>query len=352
MKHTLKKSLAVLLAMLTLLGMTAAGAAAEEPGVAELPEEALIIDAKELPTPAAEAEAEEEEAAVVSDEVPEAAEEAEDATDDMKKAAASDLDFQSAEELFLGQPKAVSLSGWNYKMFKFTPAASGKYCFRSNGAQYSSTSYMDPYAWLYDKDYDQIADDNDDWTDKECTLNFAIYRALEAGKTYYLETRAYNGGDYTVRVETFSQKLVVPQTEIAFPYGKYISVEDLVKGTTWDTIELRFDGARYDKSVLNHVRKEDGPTTGFIGYKPGAETLTVTAPDGEQIQIKVKVKLTFWSWIKYYLLGDWWFTSELERIPKGVGERLGILLEHLYTIIFIAPPTILFMFIYWLGGIF
>ena len=311
MKHTLKKSLAVLLAMLTLLGMTAAGAAAEEPGVAELPEEALIIDAKELPVPAAEEEAETEEAAAVSDEVLAAAE---DTTDDVKQAAASDLDFQSAEELLLGQPKAVSLSGWGaHKLFKFTPAASGKYCFRSNGADNEevdgpSNWDIDPEATLYDEDGYGIDANKDRAGDEEHVFNFSIYRTLEAGKTYYLAVYSRCGGDFTVRVDTYSQTLVASKQEITIGIGEYVRIADLIEGTTWRLRDLEIDS--YDGLLEEQYEMEERPgwysfTVGITGIKGGNTVLKITAPDGKTIEVKVKVKLTVMEWIKYYLLFGW-----------------------------------------------
>ena len=262
-------------------------------------------------------------------------------------AAADVLDLQSAEELLLGQPKAVSIpepaktvyDEYEYyedyeeaenRLFKFTPAASGKYCFRSNGARYGETyftkdgerltlSVINPSGTLYDEAGRHLASGSNNNGDEEHYYNFAIYYELEAGKTYYLQTTAYSGGDYTVRVDGYSKKLVVPQKEIKIKVGDYVSMADLLEGTTWAVNELEI-WAYYWGSAISLDREWDGDgdgyqTKGLTGVKPGTVTLEITAPDGEYAEIEVTVKHTFWSWIRYYLLSGWFFNWINGEIP-------------------------------------
>ena len=263
------------------------------------------------------------------------------------------LDMQSAEELLLGQPKAVSIpepakkyydddyyDDYYYeeterKVFKFIPAVSGKYCFRSNGARYSdevytengehhSFSMIDPWGMLYnDKGRPMTAEpyyNNDTNGDKECGLNFTIYTELEAGKTYYLKTTAeYCGGDYTVRVDTYDKKLVVSPKEMTIKVGDYVSLTDLIKGTTWKIEELRAWTHYYWEDTI----EIDSGENGFTGIKGGTVTLEITAPDGEYADVEVTVKHTFWSWIKYYILQAGFILAIIERLPGGIKERIG-----------------------------
>ena len=242
----------------------------------------------------------------------------------------SDLDFQSAEELVLDVPKDVSIPrtelipdccGDSYeeteqKLLKFTPAESGNYSFRSSGAKDGRTLFtedgerhyfpgIDPWANLYDEDgrYLKYGDDNRGDADHPC--NFVIFYALEAGKTYYLLTSAYGGGDYTVRVEASSKKLVVPQTEICIKYGEYVAIEDLVKGTTWAITELAVESG-YE--LEQHWVYMDGGrdyVEGISGREPGETWLDIYAPDGEYVEITVKVKYTLGYLLRYYVLGGW-----------------------------------------------
>jgi len=281
MKHTIQKSLAVLLAMLMLLGTMATGVAATEEEPTLSVQDPVISSSEEEETEAAE----------------------------YTEASGWGLDFESAEELLLGQPKTVSLSTqWVlHTLFKFTPTESGKYCFRSNGGQDSVEPYIDPWAVLCDKDGNGIVDSEYHWDDDECVLNFAIYRELEAGKTYYLKPSTYGVGEYTVRVDACSdfKKLVVSKKEITIEQGEYVSIADLLAGTTWNLRDLRID-ASGDVEAQYEWDGEHGFIVGITGVKGGrAAWLSITAPDGENASILVKLKRTAWEWIKYYLLFGW-----------------------------------------------
>ena len=286
MKYTLKKSLAVLLAMLMLLGAMATGTTASNDAAAEpaaTGEEPTLSDAQDP--------------AVVSSEAAET--EAADVT------AAEALDFESAEELLFGEPKAVSLAVTQFpssetKLFKFTPAESGGYCFRSGGAQGGIDPRIDPFASLYDEAGNDLGFSSDRWDDEESSLNFAVFRALEAGKTYYLAARAFYGGDFTVRVDTYSKKLAAPQKEITIKTDEYVRIADLIVGTTWGDRDL-------DIEITGGIGTSHKQGEGQIiyGVKGGKAELKITAPDGEKVEIKVKVKYTTKEWIRYYLLGGW-----------------------------------------------
>jgi len=281
-----------------------------------------------------------------------------------------DLDTRSAEELTLGQSKAVSIprpdsiyyiDGDYYyetlgkaeeRLFKFTPDESGGYVFRSGGAKYREElftengecrdiSEIDPKGTLYDENGVWLASNEDDRGNEEHWYNFGIYYKLEAGKTYYLQTTALYGGDYTVRVDAYSKQLIAPQKEITIKYGEYISLADLLAGTTWDIGQL---------NVYYRGYNEDAES--IRGEKPGTETLRVVAPDGEQIQIEVTVKFTFWGWIQYYLLGNWIVMLIEGRMPNGVWEKLKFaLIIVLYPVwaIFAMPAGLIGWLIEMLG---
>jgi len=284
-------------------------------------------------------------------------------------------DFQSAEELLLGGPKQVSIprpvviaGGYaretERKLFKFTPDASGSYCFSSKGAHDSMDLYTEdgsnvhyfqgiyPWGALYGEDGSRLAYNDGNRGSEDHPYNFGIYYALEAGKTYYLQTSAHSGGDYTVQVDAYdaaAKKLIALQKEVTIKYGEYISMADLLVGTTWDIWQLEV--AYNSKTVLDYdtewMEKTGRYTLGFTGYKPGAETLAITAPDGEEVQIKVTVKHTFWSWIKYYLLGDWIFTAVLGRMPEGIWERLRIVVYPLFIILVLPAELAMWLFGVW-----
>ena len=285
-------------------------------------------------------------------------------------------DFQSAEELLLGEPKPVSIPrlmgyarGTERKLFRFTPDASGSYCFRSKGAHDSMELYtedgrsahyspgVDPWGVLFGEDGSRLAYNEDNRGSDDHRFNFGIYYALEAGKTYYLQTSARYGGDYTVQADTYDaneKKLAAPQKEVTIQYGGYISMEDLLAGTTWDIRQLEVK--QHGKSVLEHDTEWEETTgrytRGFTGYKPGTETLVITAPDGEEVEIKVTVKHTFWSWIKYYLLGDWIYILIAGEMPGSIWHKPGLALKILLYPFFIifALPMELIMWLFELGN--
>jgi len=245
------------------------------------------------------------------------------------------LDMQSAEELTLGQPKAVSIPEpakvmhydyWDYeeaesRLFKFTPAASGQYCFRSNGAMSGESFYtedgelhafsmINPNGALFDENGHILASGYNNNGDTEHRYNFAIYYELEAGKTYYLQTSAYGGGDYTVRVDVSSKKLVIPKKEITIKVGESVSLADLVAGTTWNIEELNFWASWRGAATLDEEWDDDYygyHAKNLTGVKRGTATLAIETPDGEYAEIEVTVKHTFWSWVRYYLLSGWFF---------------------------------------------
>ena len=284
-------------------------------------------------------------------------------------------DFQSAEELLLGEPKAVSIprpvvsiGGYaretERKLFKFTPAVSGSYCFSSKGAHDSMELYtedgsnahysmgVDPWGTLFGEDGSRLAHNEDSQGGGEHSYNFGVYYALEAGKTYYLQTSAYNGGDYTVQVDTYdagAKKLVAPKNEITIKYGEYVSMEDLIAGTTWELSQLTVacDGVSLDHDT-EWTEKTGWCTLGFTGYRAGKETLFITAPDGEEVQIKVTVKHTFWSWINYYLLGDWIYIL-IEGAPPQNGWQKLILVLYPFFAIFAIPTSLIGRLIEWLA---
>ena len=281
--------------------------------------------------------------------------------------AAPILDFSSAEELTLGQPKAVSIPAPNHynwdmecRFFKFTPAESGRYYIHSNGACYSeelytrdgvnhSTSGVDPWVELYDQAGSFLEDNDDHENANGHRYNFGLYAALEAGKTYYLKTSAFSGGDYTILAEVNPNKLVAPKKEVTIKMGEYISMDTLLAGTTWSNSQLYVS---CDGFVLEHDFDlddwGDGYEVGYTAYRAGSETLYITAPDGEEVQIKVTVKHTFWSWVRFYLLNGWLFELTGVRRPDGaVGDIAGVMFYFifLFGFLFAIPMMPVFMII-------
>jgi len=278
-----------------------------------------------------------------------------------------DPDFDSAEELTLGVSKDVSIpesalvqgnNGEYYeepeqKFFSFTPAASGSYVFRSAGAKSSRTLYtedgevhhfsgVDPVAILYDANGYQLRYNDDNQSDENHPLNFAIYHTLKAGRTYYLSvsTYGYGGGDYTMRVDTSTKKLVVPKTEITIKYGEYVAIKDLVKGTTWDIGELGY--YEWDWLLDYHWNWDSGIEylESISGREIGTTYLEIHAPDGEWIEIKVTVKPTFGYLFRYYVLGGW--RTGMEN--KGFWQTVGGLMWSILSI-----PMLPFFPLFWLA---
>jgi|GEM_PF-1769057 len=290
----------------------------------------------------------------------------------VKAPATSNLDFQSAEELTLGVPAAVSIpepakiqgSYYEYyedaeeKLFKFTPAASGNYSFRSAGAKDGKVLYtedgerhyfqgINPWATLYDADGYFLKYGDDNRGDAENGSNFVIFYALEAGKTYYLLTSAYAaGGDYTVRVEApSSNKLVVPKTEICIKYGEYVSIADLVKGTTWEITELAIESWYGLEQHWVYLDDNRYYVEGISGYKPGTTSMAIYAPDGECVEITVKVKYTFAYLFRFLILGGWFTGME----GNGFWQTLGGFMWSILSI----PVAILLIPLapfFWLAG--
>ncbi len=87
------------------------------------------------------------------------------------------------DELELDVVKKVKISG-DSKIFSFVPEKDDWYKFYSTG-------YGDPYATLYDSDFEMIVESDD--TDND--MNFSIVSYLNAGKVYYLEVDAYLYGE-------------------------------------------------------------------------------------------------------------------------------------------------------------
>jgi len=118
--------------------------------------------------------------------------------------------------------------------------------------------------------------------------------------------------------EDSPKKLVAPKTEIAIQIGDYVSVADLLTGTTWELEELDVSAYNLVGAIALDRGEDDGRRIkGLTGAKGGKATLYITAPDGEEVEIKVTVKLSVWNWIKYYLLSGWFF--ELTGINKLKG---------------------------------
>ena len=283
------------------------------------------------------------------------------------------LDVASAVELPLGQPKPVSVperarSGYNgyynrdteRKLFKFTPAESGKYYLHSNGASNGEELYdwdgvnhstfgVDPWVELFNAAGSLLKENDDHGNEDSHRYNFGLFVTLEAGETYYLQTSAFYGGDYTVQADVNPNKLVAPQKEVTIKMGEYISMETLLAGTTWSNSEL---GVYCDGYVLEHDYLWDywgyEFEVGYTAYRVGSETLYIYAPDGEEVQIKVTVKHSFLSWVRHYLLNGWLFElTGVERPDGAVGDIAGGLLYVIFLFGFvIAIPLVpLFMIV-------
>jgi len=257
MKQALKKALAVLLAALMLLGV--GGVGAEEN--AALPEEAGENAEVVLALP--------EEAGEVT-----------------AAAFPAGFDKDEAVELALGEPvKASDFGAAKIMWFKFAPAESRGYYFASYapGAFYSIENTK---AVLYDENGNHLR------SSERWNTGFVLHQELESGKTYYLSYAFDEAGrEYTFEAKV-SGKLIVPKKKITMKPGKVYLFADILKGTTWDLSDLRI-------SVLYPLmRTED--RKGFYTTRSNREdSISVRAPDGEEIWIEVTVSLKTWEWIVF-----------------------------------------------------
>jgi len=106
-------------------------------------------------------------------------------------------------------------------------------------------------------------------------------------------------GDNAVQAEEESpKKLVAPKTEITITVGDYVSMADLLEGTTWDIKELSARATFWGDKIELDWDEDAAGYKGFTGVKGGKVMLDITAPDGEKVTIYVTVKNTFKSWLQ------------------------------------------------------
>jgi len=113
--------------------------------------------------------------------------------------------------------------------------------------------------------------------------------------------------DNAVQAEEESpKKLVVQKTEIIITVGEYVSMADLLEGTTWGLDEL-FSQVTWNGVVEFDLAGNGGYIKGFTGVKPGKATVGIMTWDGESAEIKITVEHTGWNWVKHYLLAGCFF---------------------------------------------
>lgn len=283
-----------------------------------------------------------------------------------------EIDKEAATALSLGVEADVSIAAWDwetedqsYQWFKFTPAESGLYVFKSNGGRYSENLWTEdgeeqyfpgisPYATLFDENgcymtYDYGSAGN---------RNFLMRATLEAGKTYYLRATTYNseGGAYTVVVKNEAPKsLAAKANEITIKNGEYIDMADLVEVTGWELEELYVSCEGYS---LVHEEEYDEYygwyVKGFTAYSPGTETLYISAPNGAQVKITVTVKFSvagLWQTMKATL-------STLKELTRNIPGALQELYQTFkgyssLTLLFAFPFVLVllpvFLLVIWFG---
>ncbi|MBE6786728.1 MAG: leucine-rich repeat domain-containing protein [Ruminococcaceae bacterium] len=111
-------------------------------------------------------------------------------------------------KLVLNQDTSVTTIRGKNVYYEFTPSVNSTYYLES----FSDSEVIDPYVYLYDENFNQIASDDDSRYD----LDFKLECDLEAGKTYYF------GIDGRNREETITVKLTKFESPI-----KSISFEPL-----------------------------------------------------------------------------------------------------------------------------
>ncbi|MBE6767299.1 MAG: hypothetical protein E7549_00125 [Ruminococcaceae bacterium] len=147
-------------------------------------------------------------------------------------------------------------------VYAFTPAEDGIYMFYSTGDE------TDPYAALYDADWNWLgeADDNADHN------NFRLQRTMTAGETYYLRVSSYTG-----RVGTY--RIAVKKLQLAETMNVHYNFDAPVEGENC-YIEVTFgpEGCARE-SVTWHSSDENVATIDRWGYLlfVGAGTVTITA---------------------------------------------------------------------------
>jgi len=233
MAKAFKKALAVLLAVLTMMGVGGVGAGAEEA-------EALAGEASGA----------------------------------MEAAAfPKDFDEDDAVELIPGVfTEAPERRAW----FKFVPDVSGGY--RVAGKRKYFSTIID--ASLYDEK-GNLLQKGGPW-ERLISSRIALYCKLEAGKIYYLSTYDYD--DYAVMMELYEGTLVVKKS-VTINMGQRISFSTLFEGTTWflEDLVITSDEISWDCWT---------GTETYRGEKVGTESFLVTAPDGESVQFTIITKST------------------------------------------------------------
>lgn len=93
-----------------------------------------------------------------------------------------------SEPSLIGEGDTVVTYSGSHLYYKFIPSETATYNFKSTGG-----SSLDPYITLYDENESKIGYD-DDMDDGD--YNFSLSRQLTQGKTYYIDTYAWNNGSY------------------------------------------------------------------------------------------------------------------------------------------------------------
>lgn len=109
--------------------------------------------------------------------------------------------FAADYTIELGETITVTIPAEGYAECKFTPEADGKYVVYSDMGE----ADIDPYVYVYDKDGNEIADDDDnDYAD---TYDFYCIFEAQAGADYSFEMAAYDDDavEFDVTVSVFGE---------------------------------------------------------------------------------------------------------------------------------------------------
>ncbi len=172
------------------------------------------------------------------------------------------------EEISLGESKYVSLEEDESAWFRFIPEADGVYVFRSSNA------YDDPYATLYDEDFDRIAEDDDDGEN----LNFLISYYLYAGKSYYLEANSYDDDSYYVTVKLGAKAISFQ------PVSEFVLTEGISSGY--------YDYGYYDE-VTGDWKDETYYHFNIPSFRDGDKLIVTEADDTTNVYVFSKSQWRF-----------------------------------------------------------
>ena len=221
---------------------------------------------------------------------------------------------------------------YNFEVFEFTAPQDGYYKFFSEGGRYGQILYseagdvlerkpVDPRAYLFDKNYDYLGDDDD----SEGNYNFRIFQQLKANDVVYLDAFSYGNApcSYTVKVIRAGAerpKLNLKKTEIKAVFHEYIDLEVLLEGTgleLWD-VQINYDWEYFDFWWYYNP----------FGIKRGTGSITIEGPDGAIGTVKVKIDYSVAQWLCVIFLGGWAWLKYTGPGPFNLGNELGNLWDY------------------------